>query len=251
MGIDKEKDTEMTDKLQRIIVSTTTTEKRLPLMRMAYESFAKQSIKPEMHILWLDKALEGKPLPDFMSDGYMTVMYTEDIGPATKILPTIKLINDPEAILVTGDDDFGVHEDWLKDLVAAKNKYPDKAVGYRGRAFRDKNNPSYGLTVLHHRYTGDAPVDILTSNWGCAYYRGMFDDTIHNRSDCPDSKFNDDIWISGWLAKNKIRCMRIDQGQHKLFINDTMGGIRKLWDINERGPYNNNIINYFKPNWAI
>jgi len=230
-----------------IIASTTTTKERLPLMKIFVDSMAEQTVKPDRHILWLGNDIKNIPIPDFIKKSNIEVMYTEDIGPATKIVPTIALITDPDDMIITVDDDFGLDPRVIEKLVVGKKKYPDAAVGFRGRSFTEPTY-NYGRSILYDYYPEDIEVDIITSNYGQAFYRRFFTDEVHDTSECPDARHNDDVWISGHLAKQGIKRYHLNpEGMN--FRDDRMGGIQKLWDVNKRSPYTNNIIGFYKPYW--
>lgn len=61
---------------------------------------------------------------------------TEDVGPPTKLLPTLERISDPETIIVVVDDDLVYHEEMVKEHV--KNQLEkDYVFGYDGLGIKE------------------------------------------------------------------------------------------------------------------
>ena len=108
-----------------LIVSLTTHGRRLFEVYLAIESIMQGSMKPNRIVLWLSKDIQGEPLPQTLMNQIkrgLVVMYTDDIGPYTKLVPA--LTDYPNSILVTIDDDILYPYDTLELLYSAYQKYP-------------------------------------------------------------------------------------------------------------------------------
>ena len=76
-------------------------------------------------------------IPDWLEnlvevDDKLKIYRTEDLGPATKLIPTVERISDPDQIIIVVDDDLVYHEDMIKEQVNNQNKWPESIVGYDG-----------------------------------------------------------------------------------------------------------------------
>jgi hypothetical protein len=56
------------------------------------------------------------------------IYYCDDFGPATKILPTLKRYDQQDVNIIYCDDDKIYHENWIKNLTLAAEKYPGSAI---------------------------------------------------------------------------------------------------------------------------
>jgi hypothetical protein len=116
----------------------------------------------------------------------------EDIGPKTKIIPTLLRVEDPEAIIITADDDIVYHRDMIKYHIDAREIYSDYAIGFSGtKAGR-----------LYITPKGDVEVDILDNYKTASYKRSMFGDDFF--SQYAHQSWNDDLVISAYFRDKKI-----------------------------------------------
>ena len=85
-----------------IIISLTTHGRRLYEVFLAIESIMQGSTKPNRIVLWLNKDIQNETLPRTLMNQTgrgLTIKYTEDIGPYTKLVPA--LLDYPDSIIVT------------------------------------------------------------------------------------------------------------------------------------------------------
>ena len=99
----------------------------------------------------------------------------EDIGPATKLVPTVSRLTDPENIIIVVDDDLVYHRDMVAEQVENQKKYENSIVGYDGLRtvepiFNDTRD--YYFTA---NYT-TSKVDILQHYKSVSYKRKYFED---------------------------------------------------------------------------
>jgi hypothetical protein len=139
----------------------------------------------------------------------VSVHLTGDFGPLTKLAGL--LIHTKAERLVTADDDCSYSRDWLAHLHNLSQRYTEDAVGLRGRRFGSEDL-SYRKSVIREsaRLDEDEQVDLVTGVGGWCYRRGFFgDDFIERWLDAVEANpyifFNDDIWVSGYLADNGIK----------------------------------------------
>jgi len=184
-------------------------------------------------------------IPRFLNNDKIIINRCSDLGPATKLLPSLSLIEDDD-IIVTFDDDTFYPPSWLSKLIDTSNKYPNSCVGYRGKCF--SSNPLEYMTC-DESIDPEYPkrVDLLTGVWGVLYKKFFFNDSVFDYSNAPrECLFNDDIWFCGHLAKKEI--------QRLMILNDIgidsrtpIGSLSALHLNENRSNKNNNIIlKYFE-----
>lgn len=149
-------------------------------------------------------------VPDWLykMDG-ITIIRTEDYGPATKLLGILKNVElDEDSIIVTLDDDIKYKSNTVLHLAYAALKNPNKAIGISGtdiyqenevRVYHDK------ILGLKTRYNSNTDVAILQGYAGIAYRKHFFDESIYDIVKLPEFCIqSDDIYISFNLAKRGI-----------------------------------------------
>jgi hypothetical protein len=116
---------QVADAPPRVYVSLTTSPKRINGIEKTIQAMTKQSMKPEKIILNLprvfkrDNSTFPSPLPPFITNNPLIhVNFTEDIGPATKILPSLPLVSNPEDYILSIDDDIYYPPDFIRIYVS-------------------------------------------------------------------------------------------------------------------------------------
>lgn len=115
-----------------LIVSLTTHGRRLSDVWLAIESVMQGTVLPNRIILWLDEKLQNEPLPVLIQKQQtrgLEVRYTNDLGPYTKLVPT--LIAYPGSTIVTIDDDVLYPVDMLESLVNASYRHQKAICAHR------------------------------------------------------------------------------------------------------------------------
>lgn len=139
----------------------------------------------------------------------ITILRTEDYGPATKLLGTLKAVNLPaESIIVTLDDDIEYPDNIVLHLAYAAKNNPSYAIGlsgaglYNGFEPMSKLDRNLGLTTKYN-YKGD--VTILQGYSGIAYQYRFFQPDVFDIANYPSSCVkSDDLYLSFYLAKQNI-----------------------------------------------
>jgi hypothetical protein len=228
-------------------------------------------MSPDAVYMWLcpyyrrlDTYLGDKDIPSFLDEyDFVDIRWCEDLGPLTKLYKVMEYEQDPNTIIVTADDEFSYPRSWLEGLVCMANAMPDRAIAYRGRKF--KRNflgipvMEYKSSVLFECTKKLEVVDIITASFGSAYRRKWFgDDFVRNwmkatGNRCTEMFYTDDVWISGYLARKKIKRVVIPtrdtiierQGPHPL---GPMNWGKQAVDGPEESN-NDRSIRYFKRCW--
>jgi len=129
------------------------------------------------------------------------VFRVDDIGPATKVVPTIQRIEDPETIIIVADDDLVYHKDMIREH--SKNQSErDCAFGYDSLG-----TPSPIFNDKRDHFVVSVPFEvegkIMQHYKTVSYKRRYFDDDFF-------SKFvgktkSDDILLSAYMKKQGIK----------------------------------------------
>jgi hypothetical protein len=209
-----------------VIVSMTSIESRLKFTYWALLSLVNQSQKPRCIILWLGDNISEEKIPKKINDlkKYgVKIKFTKDIGPHTKLIPSLK--DYPDHILVTADDDVMYSKHWLKFLLEENRKHPDVICAHRVRKIEIHHN-SWTL-YKDWKVVSDACEKsfayFLTGVGGVLYPPqsldiDVFKEEIFSKI-CPK---NDDIWFYAMAVKNGVRIKRIDKAITNLIYVDPL-----------------------------
>ncbi len=119
-------------KNNRLIVSLTTFPARINRLHLVIETLLRQTHKPDMIILWLSKEqfpsldVLPKPLLAQQRRGLQIELCEGDIRSHKKYYYT--LMQYPEDVLITADDDIFYRADWLEILVQYKQNHPTAVI---------------------------------------------------------------------------------------------------------------------------
>jgi hypothetical protein len=207
-GSNKNKVYVIPDKMTKVVVSLTTSPIRIKKIKPVIDSMLNQTIKPDRIYLNLPKVFKRNgstfdmPLPKFITDNDLIyVNFCDDIGPATKILPTINLINDPETLILSIDDDIHYPEHLIETFIAFSKNYPDSCITGSSYMFKKSKVTTQKNTVL------GIPVELLEGYSGVLYKRKFFNETTLNQiytwiNENKGCKFGDDFSLSNALINN-------------------------------------------------
>lgn len=190
-----------------VIVSLTTHGKRLYEVHMTIESIMQGTIKPNRIILWLDKDVEGQPLPVLLEkqrERGLEILYNQrNIRSFTKLIPTLRLC--PDAIIVTIDDDMFYQPDMLEGLLKAHQMYPNDVLANRVDTIV-LGSDGKPLTCLKwnlfQKPKEPSPLNVALGVEGVLYPPNSFDDEVLNEevfmSICTTA---DDLWFKAMELK--------------------------------------------------
>lgn len=130
----------------------------------------------------------------------------EDFGPKTKIIPTLLRVTDPNAVIITADDDIVYHKDMISYHVEARKIYNNCAIGFSGT----KNGRLY-LTTKE-----DIEVDILDNYKTVSYTRSMFGDDFFD--EYANKFWADDIIVSAYLRDKGISKIVMAYDKETFFV---------------------------------
>lgn len=242
----------------RIVVSMTSIPERINDLKYTVKSILKQSLQPDEIAINIPlKTLKGKEyiIPEWMMRISKVKLYRPevDLGPATKLLPTLKREH-PDTKIMVVDDDVVYPPTLLETLVKVSNRNPNKAVTtYPKRLiYRGLNEPptaGHGWSwVTAQRLNGLGRSDIVLGVFGFLVKPRFFTDDVFNYDDKPkEAIWVDDIHISGQLWLNGIEIITPQFNPYLLALpvlrqQRTVGLIRT---VNSKGNNDNITIAYY------
>jgi hypothetical protein len=196
------------------VISLTSIPSRLPFIAPTVKSLLRQTVAPERIILNIPaySTREKKPyvVPDFLKGlKAVEIHVCEDLGPATKLLPSLVRLPPDQPILVV-DDDRIYHRSVLECLLAAAGPLPGTAVGHSGwlvppdltdrpTTVRSNLRMLSPAPIRARRLSRPVEVDILQGLSGYLIRPDQFD--LLRLSDyrgAPEAaRLADDVWIAG------------------------------------------------------
>ncbi len=186
-----------------LIVSLTSWPPRFKTLHLTLLSLLTQDMRPDHVILWVadvDYAALPKEVLDLQSHG-LEISTCDDLGPYKKIVPA--LASDPDAFIVTADDDVYYGPKWLSALCESWDGNLKTIVCHRAHriAFSVNGAPA-SYTKWRHNAKGPQVSASLfpTGAGGVLYPPGCFSPDVL-QSDvfmdlCPRA---DDVWLY-WMA---------------------------------------------------
>ena len=232
-----------------LVISLTSIPPRFGLLQRTLASLKSQTIKIDKIELWLPRRYLR--FPDFeiknfiVPDGVDLKITDQDIGPATKILPSAMLHSDEDVNILYCDDDKIFHHQWAESFIRSKSYYSAQGldkfavaavgvcvdwyeVGYSAIPPRERPKRQKSIFDLRYRFKkyykkciksvpndlglprtrwfcGPGRVDIMEGYGGVMVRPDFFKSADQF---IPDPLWRvDDIWLSGLLASRGIKVM--------------------------------------------
>lgn len=254
-------------KRSSIVVSLTTTPNRLPFLEKTLKSLLRQSLAPARILLNLPRHSSRDGAAYVLSEGLANVAglhvvwLDEDLGPATKLLPTLVGAS-PNQMIAVVDDDQIYPRNFIADLDEAARAFPDAAFAFSGwcvpEDLTDRATTLWrNLRMLSpsplraRRVSTPCAVDILQGCNGYLVRPAFFNLVALNDFSVapPEARWVDDVWISlhcraqKWLLPSK----RVAY-QSKLrtsFYRKNSLGLLNRGDGTDTGRHNSIVLRYF------
>ena len=113
--------------MTKLVVSLTTIPSRLPSLARTLQSLHRQDTVPDVIELNLPRSYSKRSLgridPDLIPGGCTVRWVPQDMGPATKVLPTVRRYRAMDAWIVYCDDDQSYDPQWLTRLTRTARKH--------------------------------------------------------------------------------------------------------------------------------
>lgn len=139
----------------------------------------------------------------------------EDMGPITKILPTLYKETDPETVIISMDDDIRLKQDISKILLDKHFKYPDSCVSFSGFCV--------GMFPFHWQFAinnkRDLECDWIQGVHTILYPRGIINvDALKHWK--PFMFKHDDHRLNSFLSSQGIKRISINKSPCDFLYND-------------------------------
>jgi len=257
------------NKNPKIWVSLTTTPKRIKNIRPTLRSLMHQSISPEMIVINIPNLYRNREpyeIPDFLlkMPGIKINRIEHDLGPASKLLPTLKLslLKNDDLIIVVDDDQVYPYHLLKNYLKASLN---DSEASYTlcgwkvpmGGNHKDRKTiRGAGVRVFnpYANINATEPVEILQGASSYCLKPRFFDAAVFDYQGAPkEAFFVDDIWFSGHLARLNVKKFVIKTSMPYMRLtslgNDSM---HSLVNTQNSADNNNNLIyEWFDRYWQL
>lgn len=251
---------------EKLILSFTTIGARIGCIDKAIRSFLDQGLMADEVCLVISEApffnnpergVRKDEIPEYIrefeKDGKIRIVFTDNIGPYTKIMPILKeYYTDSNALIITGDDDTIYPYDWILNLYRGYLESPGSIIAYRCRYIQISNgyiepynkwgviNP--GLDAKQAELLN--PLSILpTGKGGILYCPSFLPELVFNRVFLDLCPFGDDLWLRfmSILKKIPIHIVQSSFSCYPIFFPNTRAHrILPLFAINSNGNSINN-----------
>lgn len=222
----------------RIIVSLTSFPARIPTLHITLSSLLRQTLKPDMVVLWLAREqfldLE-KDLPEEvlrLREFGLTIKWYHDIRPYKKLIPA--LIKFPEDIIITVDDDIFYDTRLVELLYNSYLKEPElihchriTKITLRDGKFKAKPKKCYKQPSFANKLVGVG---------GVLYPpHSLYKDVTNEKLFMELAPTNDDIWFWLMAVMNGTRITQIPHNINEpIEIEETQSG-PCLCQVNDNG----------------
>ncbi len=216
------------DENSDVVVSLTTFPQRISEIKYTLYSLLNQSVKPFRVVLYLaEDEFENVPedVSEFLKCG-LIVKFCKNIYSYKKLIPA--LLEFPEKLHVTADDDLFYDKDWLKDLVLTHEAYPDCVVAHRTHKIKlsaklkndilpfGENYPFAPYKKWKKQTNSCEPsyLNFLTSGAGVLFPNGCFcEDVLREDLFMRLAPKADDVWL--WMMSVKGGCKIVSPKKSK------------------------------------
>ncbi len=193
---------------QDIVVSLTTTPHRInelefPLMCLAHQNANIRQIYLNIPYKFKRDNL-SYTIPEWLENfPNLTILRTNDYGPATKILGSIEKADiNNNTIIISVDDDTCYPRNLVLRLAVRAKQNPNMALGVSGAIVDFEKNKESGIVKIMHDNTA---VPLLEGFAGIAYRKKFFDDDVFDIQFEPAACiYSDDLYLSYYLANNQV-----------------------------------------------
>lgn len=230
---------------QKLIVSLTSWHKRFNTLHMTLQCLLKQTVKADRIILWLAES-ERHLVPDNvlkLERQGIDIKYCDDIKSYKKIIPT--LVEEPDAFIVTADDDLSYNPDWLEKLVNAWDGNYKTVTAHRAhKIILDKKDMPVPYEKWNWNYRDSSDLSYLifpTTGFGTLYPPHCFHEDVGDRNIFEKLSLNaDDVWLY-WMCRLNDTKFRVVDGESQ-FLEWEGTSVNALWRNNLLNGENNNYI---------
>lgn len=255
-------------KKSKAVISLSVLPARFKHLEPTLSSITDQTLLPEKIIINLPRNFKRDKsnyvIPDYVNNHPLVEInwIEHDMGPATKILPTIeKFKNEPERLIIVLDDDQIYPHGLVENFVKNSEELPDAAMTMSGwvvpKSFDHGDKKQiYGAIVRIYRRDNSinkpVRVDCLQGASSFAVKPKFFDNRVFDFDNAPkEAFFVDDIWLSGNLARNQCPVYVVPApfrfGRFVSLRQSTRVSLSQT--VNLDNANNNTLYKYFEKDW--
>lgn len=255
-------------KRSKAVISLSVLPARFKHFEPTLNSITDQSLLPEKIVINLPRYFKrdktNYEIPEYVKSHPLIHInwIEEDLGPATKILPTMDLYkDDPDKLIIVLDDDQIYPKGMVENYVYHSQRLPNAAMTLSGwtvpEGFDHGNKVQiYGAIVrVYRRDTSirePKRVDCLQGAASFAVKPKLFDGRVYDFENAPkEAFFVDDIWLSGNLAWNKSPVYVVPApfrfGRFVSLRQSTKVSLSKT--VNSDNTNNNKLYRFFEKDW--
>ncbi len=187
---------------REVILSMTTYPKRMDTLPVVIESLLRQTVRPTSFQLWLaedqypDKDFLFRSMRPYTTRG-LEIKFCDDLKSHKKYYYAMR--NNPDAIVITVDDDIIYPETMLENLLKTHREYPECVVTCRAHYMRIENKAVMPYSKWNYRARGHIGPDLLlcaTGGAGCLYPPNLLPEEVFNKEVFKRiCFFADDLWL--------------------------------------------------------
>lgn len=222
--------------LPEIIVSLTTIPSRVNNVHLVIESLLRQTMQADKILLYIaPEQINEKELPKELIglkkiNPKFDIIFCEDIKPHKKYFFAMK--ENPEAIIITVDDDVIYNNALVKELILSYIKFPDSVSCMRGhiiKMYDEETVAPYKKWQREKKIIEEPSLLVLPTGVGGVLYpphcmsKMLFD--IHKIKDV--ALFTDDLWLKWMQLKMSTKCVLIKERVDLCYIKDSQN--EALW----------------------
>ena len=198
-----------------VVVSMTVIPSRLPKLALVLRSLLDQSVRPERILVWLHQDMESQ-IPNGVQrlcGSLIQLHFTPLKCSHKKLIHTLEA--HPDRVVVTCDDDFLYHRNWLEVLCADHKRYPKHVIAQHLRSIQrneDGQLKPYKQWIYRSELNQNSDSFLAIGGKGVLYPVGALNLQFNNRdlflSLAPKA---DDLWFKAMELLNNTPVKRCDR----------------------------------------
>jgi len=196
-----------------VIVSLTTIPSRMDKVHITLRSILTQTQRPEKLLLWINEKDQNNipsSIQNLVGD-VLELHFTPHTSSHKKLIPT--LINHPERVIVTCDDDLIYEATWLEKLYKSHLKYPNDIICNKIRQIAfDENNKLEDYKKWLYKDPNDTIKNMAIGAGGILYPPKSLHELITNYELALKlAPKNDDLWFKAMALLNHTTVRPADE----------------------------------------
>lgn len=230
---------------KKLIVTLTSFPERINEVHLVITTLLNQTLKPDKIILWLAEEefpQKEKDLPPALLNLQkygLTIRWCENLKSYKKIVPA--LLEYPDDILVTADDDLFYRKDWLELLYKSYEQNPDYLYGHRIKEIltgKEGENVTAKYLDMPVNSQAENKNYLATSGAGLLFPPGsLYKDAARRELFMNLAPQGDDLWLWAMAELNNKKVKLVDGHINKLYYINTF---RDFELVNAKTLYSSN-----------